>query len=165
MGTLHGVLGNLDVHAHRTVAARRLLTQVPGEQLTARGALIGILALKGLEHDARGQLVGHGHVGRNQITGGVGLGIGPVDGIGVGVAHRKQLPVDVHIGLRDRANRLDLITRVVEDDLTLLGTIAIGHLGRQIAVVVVGHLEQHAARRRRIHGTHTLGQVGHALLC
>ena len=165
LGTLHGVLGNLDVHAHRTVAARRLLTQVPGEQLTARGALIGILALKGLEHDARGQLVGHGHVGRNQITGGVGLGIGPVDGIGVGVAHRKQLPVDVHIGLRDRANRLDLITRVVEDDLTLLGTIAIGHLGRQIAVVVVGHLEQHSARRRRIHGTHTLGQVGHALLC
>ena len=53
----------------------------------------------------------------------------------------------------------------MEDDLALLGTIAIGHLGRQTAIVVVGHLEQHATRRGRIHGTHTLGQVGHALLC
>ena len=53
----------------------------------------------------------------------------------------------------------------MEDDLTLLGTIAIGHLGRQRAVVVVGHLEQHPARRGRIHGAHPLGQVGQALLC
>ena len=158
LGVLHSVPGNLDAHAHRTVAARRLLTQVPGKQLTARGALIGILALKGLEHDARGKLVVHGHEG-------IGLGIDPVDGIDVGVAHREQLPVDVHIGLRDRADRLDLIARIVEDDLAVLGTIAIGHLGRQCAVVVVGHLEQHATRRRRIHGTHARGQVGQALLC
>ena len=31
LGILHGVLGNLDAHAHRTVAACRLLAQVPGE--------------------------------------------------------------------------------------------------------------------------------------
>ena len=54
LGTLHGVLGDFDAHAHRTVAARGLLTQVPSKQLTARSALIGILALKGLEHNARG---------------------------------------------------------------------------------------------------------------
>ena len=158
LDVLHGVLGNLDAHAHRTVAARGLLTQVPSKQLAARGALIGILALKGLEHDARGKLVVHGHEG-------IGLGIGPVDGIDVGVAHREQLPVDVHIGLRDRTDRLDLIARIVEDDLAVLGTVAIDHLGRQRAVVVVGHLEQHPARRGRVHGTHARGQVGQALLC
>ena len=46
LGVLHGVLGDLNAHAHRTVAARGLLTQVPGEHLAARGALIGKLALK-----------------------------------------------------------------------------------------------------------------------
>ena len=147
------------------MAARGLLAQVPSERLATRGALIGVLALKGLEHYARGQHVGHGHLGRNQVAISIGLGVGPVDGIDVGVAHGEQLPVDVHIGLCDRADRLDLITRVVEDDLAVLGTIAIGHLGRKIAVVVVGHLEQHAARRGRVHGTHALGQVGQALLC
>ena len=155
---LHGVLGNLDTHAHRTVAARRLLAQVPGERLTTRGALIGVLALKGLEHDAGRKLISHGHAG-------IGLGIDPVDGVDIGVAHREQLPVDVHTGLRDRADRLDLIACVVEDDLAVLGTIAIGHLGRKRAVVVIGHLEQHAARRGRVHGAHALGQVGQALLC
>ena len=165
LGVLHGVLGNLYAHAHQAIAARRLFAQVPGKRLAARGALIGILALKGLEHDASGQLVGYGHVGRNQVTVGIDRSIGPVDGVDVGVAHREQLPVDVHIRLRDRADRLDLIVRVVENDLAVLGTIAIGHLGRQRAVVVVGHLEQHAARRGRIHGTHTIGQVGQALLC
>ena len=165
LGVLHGVLGNLYAHAHQAIAARRLFAQVPGKRLAARGALIGILALKGLEHDASGQLVGYGHVGRNQVTVGIDRSIGPVDGVDVGVAHRERLPVDVHIRLRDRADRLDLIVRVVENDLAVLGTIAIGHLGRQRAVVVVGHLEQHAARRGRIHGTHTIGQVGQALLC
>ena len=53
----------------------------------------------------------------------------------------------------------------MEDDLAVLGTIAIGHLERKFAVVVIGHLEQHAARRRRVHGTHAVGQVGQALLC
>ena len=165
LGVLHSVPGNLDAHAHRTVAARRLLTQVPSKRLTARSALIGMLALKGLEHNAGRKLVGHGHVGRNQITVGIGLGIDPVDGIDVGVAHRKQLPVDVHIRLRDRAGRLDLIARIVEDNLAVLGTIAIGHPGRQRAIVVVGHLEQHATRRGCIHGADALGQVGQALLC
>ena len=158
LGVLHSVLGNLDAHAHRTVAARGLLTQVPSKRLAARGALIGILALKGLEHDACGKLVVHGHEG-------IGFGIGPVDGVDVGVAHGEQLPVDVHIGLRDRADRLDLIARIVENDLAVLGTVAIGHPGRQRAIVVVGHLEQHPARRGRVHGTHALGQVGQALLC
>ena len=158
LSTLHGVLGNLDAHAYRAVAARRLHAQVPSERLATRGALIGVLALKGLEHNAGGQLIGHGHAG-------IGLGVNPVDGVDVGVAHREQLPVDVHTGLRDRADRLDLIACVVEDDLAVLGTIAIGHLGRKRAVVVIGHLEQHAARRGRVHGTHALGQVGQALLC
>ena len=165
LGVLHSVLGNLDAHAHRTVAARGLLTQVPGKRLTARSALIGILALKGLEHNAGRKLVGHGHAGRNQVTGGIGLGIDPVDGVNVGVAHGEQLPVDVHIGLRDRADRLDLIARIVENDLAVLGTVAIGHPGRQHAIVVVGHLEQHPARRGRIHGAHALGQFSQALLC
>ena len=147
------------------MAARRLLAQVPSERLATRGALIGVLALKGLEHDASGKLVGHGHLGRNQVAIVIGLGVDPVNGVDVGVAHGEQLPVDVHIGLRDRADRLDLIACVVEDDLALLGTVAIGHLGRKLAVVVIGHLEQHAARRGRVHGTHTLGQVGQALLC
>ena len=53
----------------------------------------------------------------------------------------------------------------MEDDLAVLGTIAIGHLGRKVTVVVVGHLEQHAARRGRIHGTNAIWQVGQALLC
>ena len=141
LGILHGVLGNLDAHAHRTVAARRLLAQVPGERLAARGALVGVLALKGLEHNANRQLVGHGHIGRNQVAAVIGLGVDPVDGIDVGVAHREQLSVDVHIGLRDRADRLDLVTCVVEDNLAVLGAIAVGHLGRQCAVVVIGHLE------------------------
>ena len=165
LSTLHGVLGNLDAHAHRTVTARRLLAQVPGEQLATRGTLIGILALKGLEHDASGKLVGHGHLGRNQVAIGIGLGVDPVNGVDVGVAHGEQLPVDIHIRLRDRADRLDLIACVVEDDLAVLGTVAIGHLGRKLAVVVVGHLEQHPTRRGRIHGTHARGQVGQALLC
>ena len=158
LSTLHGVLGNLDAHAYRAVAARRLHAQVPSERLATRGALIGVLALKGLEHNAGGQPIGHGHAG-------IGLGVNPVDGVDVGVAHREQLPVDVHTGLRDRADRLDLIACVVEDDLAVLGTIAIGHLGRKRAVVVIGHLEQHAARRGRVHGTHALGQAGQALLC
>ena len=165
LGILHSVLGDLYAHAHRTVAARGLLTQVPSKRLAARSALIGILALKGLEHNADRKLVFHGHVGGDQVAVSIGLGVDPVDGIDVGVAHREQLPVDVHIGLRDRADRLDLIARIVENDLALLGTIAIGHLGRQRAVVVVGHLEQHAARRGRIHGAHALGQVSQALFC
>ena len=123
------------------MAARRLLAQIPREQLAARSALVGVLALKGLKHNARGQLVGHGHIGRNQVTVLIDLGVCPVDGIDVGVAHREQLSVDVHIGLRDRANRLDLVTCVVEDNLAVLGAIAVGHLGRQCAVVVIGHLE------------------------
>ena len=53
----------------------------------------------------------------------------------------------------------------MENDLAVLGTIAIGHLGRKVTVVVVGHLEQHAARRGRIHGTNAIWQVGQALLC
>ena len=164
-GVLHGILGNLDAHAHRTVAARRLLAQGPGERLAVRGALIGVLALKGFEHNAGRQFVGHGHIGRNQIVFGIGLGVNPVDGVDIGVTHGEQLPVDVHIGLRDRADRLDLVTCVVEDDLAVLGTIAIGHLGRKVTVVVVGHLEQHTARRGRIHGTNAIWQVGQALLC
>ena len=158
LSTLHGVLGNLDAHAYRAVAARRLHAQVPSERLATRGALIGVLALKGLEHNADGQLIGHGHAG-------IGLGVNPVDGVDVGVAHREQLPVDVHTGLRDRADCLDLIARVVEDDLAVLGAIAIDHLGRKRTVVVIGHLEQHAARRGRVHGTHALGQVDQALFC
>ena len=158
LGALHGVLGNLDAHAHRTVAARRLLAQVPGEQLAARGALIGVLALKGLEHDAGRKLISHGHAG-------IGLGVDPIDGVDIGVAHREQLPIDIHTGLRDRADRLDLVTRVMEDDLAVLGSVAIGHLGRQRAVVVIGYLEQYTARRGRVHGAHALGQVGQALFC
>ena len=140
------------------MAACWLLAQIPSERLTTRGALIGVLALKALEHNAGRKLISHGHAG-------ISLGIDPVDGVDIGVAHGEQLPVDIHAGLRDRADRLDLIACVMEDDLAVLGTIAIGHLGRQCAVVVVGHLEQHATRRGRIHGTHAIGQVGQALLC
>ena len=67
-GVLHGVLGNLDAHAYRTVAARRLLAQVPRERLAARGALIGVLTFEGLEHNARGQFVSYGHVGGDQVA-------------------------------------------------------------------------------------------------